>query len=144
MANSDIDLMAHLMRRAGFGATRDELEALVEKDYEAAVEDHLHPDSVEAMPDDIIRRYHVDQSELRIQGAAAANWLYKMVSTSAPLQEKTALFWHTLFAAGRAQGQQFEDHREPGRQVPPSWSWELQDPPAGALQRPRDALLARQ
>ena len=52
------------------------------------------------MPDDIIRRYHVDQSELRIQGAAAANWLYKMVSTSAPLQEKTTLFWHTLFAAG--------------------------------------------
>ena len=100
MANSDIDLMAHLMRRAGFGATRDELEALVEKGYEAAVEDLLTPDSVEAMPDDIIRRYHVDQSELRIQGAAAANWLYKMVSTSAPLQEKTALFWHTLFAAG--------------------------------------------
>ena len=100
MANSDIDLMAHLMRRAGFGATRDELEALVEKGYEAAVEDLLAPASVEAMPDDIIRRYHVDQSELRIQGAGAANWLYKMVSTSAPLQEKTALFWHTLFAAG--------------------------------------------
>ena len=100
MANSDIDLMAHLMRRAGFGATRDELEALVEKGYQAAVEDLLAPASVEAMPDDIIRRYHVDQSELRIQGAGAANWLYKMVSTSAPLQEKTALFWHTLFAAG--------------------------------------------
>ena len=100
MANPDIDLMAHLMRRAGFGATRDELEALVDKGYEAAVEELLAPDSVEAMPDDIIRRYHVDQSELRIQGAGAANWLYKMISTSAPLPEKTALFWHSLFAAG--------------------------------------------
>ena len=27
VANQDIELMAHLMRRAGFGATRDELEA---------------------------------------------------------------------------------------------------------------------
>ena len=100
MANADIELMAHLMRRAGFGATRDELEALVDKGYEAAVEELLDPSSVQAMPDDIIRRYHVDQSELRIQGAGAANWLYKMISTSAPLQEKTALFWHSLFAAG--------------------------------------------
>ena len=30
MAKQDIALMAHLMRRAGFGATREELEALVE------------------------------------------------------------------------------------------------------------------
>ncbi len=98
--DADIDLMAHLMRRAGFGATRDELDALVEKGYEAAVNDLLEPGPARAMPDDIIRRYHVDQSELRIQGAGAANWLYKMVSTSAPLEEKTALFWHSLFAAG--------------------------------------------
>ena len=33
----DIALMAHLMRRAGFGATRDELEARVAKGYEATV-----------------------------------------------------------------------------------------------------------
>ena len=100
MASADIGLMAHLMRRAGFGATRDELEALVENGYEAAVDGLLDPGPADAMPDDIIRRYHVDQSELRIQGAGAANWLYKMVSTSAPLEEKIALFWHSLFATG--------------------------------------------
>ena len=32
-----IDLMAHLMRRAGFGADRDELERRVAKGYEATV-----------------------------------------------------------------------------------------------------------
>ena len=37
----DIALMAHLMRRAGFGATRDELEARVAKGYEATVEELL-------------------------------------------------------------------------------------------------------
>ena len=35
MSNQDIALMAHLMRRAGFGASRDELEARVEMGYEA-------------------------------------------------------------------------------------------------------------
>ena len=37
----DIALMAHLMRRAGFGAGRDELEARVAKGYDATVEELL-------------------------------------------------------------------------------------------------------
>ena len=39
MSNEDIALMAHLMRRAGFGATRDQLEQLVEKGYEQVVDE---------------------------------------------------------------------------------------------------------
>jgi len=41
----DIELMAHLMRRAGFGARRDELEARVAKGYEAKVAELLHPET---------------------------------------------------------------------------------------------------
>src|SRR5215470_15827484 len=61
MAQHDIALMAHLLRRAGFGATRDELEYYVVKGYEAIVEELLHPeDSSLALEDeDLIRRYHV-------------------------------------------------------------------------------------
>ena len=40
---TDISLMAHLMRRAGFGATRDELEQLIARGYENVVEDMLNP-----------------------------------------------------------------------------------------------------
>ena len=65
MSNQDVALMAHLMRRAGFGATRDELEEYMAKGYEATVEELLHPADPQNMPDDIIRRYHVDHSELR-------------------------------------------------------------------------------
>jgi hypothetical protein len=43
MSNHDIALMAHLMRRAGFGAPREELEARAARGYEAAVEELLHP-----------------------------------------------------------------------------------------------------
>ena len=40
MANQDIALMAHLLRRAGFGASRDEIEGYAAKGY-AATEVHL-------------------------------------------------------------------------------------------------------
>ena len=103
MHQQDMTLMAHLLRRAGFGATRDELEAAVAKGYEAVVEELLHPSDPQAMPEDIIRRYHVDQSELRQLDAAGATWLYRMITTRCPLEEKIALFWHSLFATGYAK-----------------------------------------
>lgn len=100
MSNQDLALMAHLMRRAGFGAARDELEARADIGYEAVVEELLHPGDPQNMPDDIIRRYHVDQSELRQLDGAAAYWTYRMITTRCPLEEKIALFWHSLFATG--------------------------------------------
>ena len=102
---ADVALMAHLMRRAGFGAGREELEEQVARGYENVVEDLLHPsaDSRENLPDDLIRRYHVDQSELRQLDGAGAYWMYQMITTNHPLEEKLALFWHGLFATGYAK-----------------------------------------
>jgi len=100
MSDKDIALMAHLLRRAGFGATRDELETKVEQGYESVVEEFLNPVNPNTLPDDIIRRYHVEQSELRQLDAAVANWMYRMITTECPLEEKLALFWHSLFATG--------------------------------------------
>ena len=45
MADKDIALMAHLMRRAGFGATYEELESRTAKGYDATVEELLHPET---------------------------------------------------------------------------------------------------
>ena len=101
--NKDVSLMAHLMRRAGFGATRNELEGYLEDGYVATVDKLLDPGESGHMPDDIIRRYHVDQSELRQLDGAGAYWLYRMLTTSNPLEEKLALFWHGLFATGYAK-----------------------------------------
>ncbi len=101
MTTADISLMAHLMRRAGFGATSEELEDFVDRGYETVVEDLLNPSGDRGvLPDDLIRRYHVDQSELRRLDSAGAYWLYRMITTNAPLEEKLALFWHSLFATG--------------------------------------------
>ena len=98
MINADVALTAHLLRRAGFGATRAELEGYLDKGYEAAVEELLDPTDSKSMPEDVIRRYHVDQSEVRLLDSIASKWMYRLVTTDAPLEEKVTLFWHGLFA----------------------------------------------
>ena len=100
MSNEQTALMAHLLRRAGFGATRAELEGYLAKGYEATVEELLDPTESHAMPDDLIRRYHTDVAEGRHIESIATRWMYRLVTTTAPLEEKIALFWHGLFATG--------------------------------------------
>ncbi len=51
IANSELELMAHLLRRAGFGATRAELEQYVAKRYEATVDNLLPPDRAAPLED---------------------------------------------------------------------------------------------
>ena len=103
MISNDTAMTAHLLRRAGFGASREELEQYMAMGYDGAVEALLNPSDAGNMPDDLIRRYHVEQSELRDLAGSAAYWMYRMISTSAPMEEKTALFWHGLFATGYAK-----------------------------------------
>jgi uncharacterized protein (DUF1800 family) len=90
--------MAHLLRRAGFGATREELEEYTARGYEAIVEELLHPELAPPLEADIIRRYHVDQNSLMLIESSQAYWLYRIINTRRPLEEKMALFWHGLFA----------------------------------------------
>ena len=56
-AGEDLALMAHLMRRAGFGANRDDLEAYAARGYEATVEELLHPEEQPPFDDDLAYRY---------------------------------------------------------------------------------------
>ena len=100
MAQTDIALVAHLVRRAGFGANRDELERYAAQGYDATLEELLHPENAPpALKDeDIIRRYHTDRNDFRIIDGAQAYWVYRMINTRRPFEEKIALFWHGIFA----------------------------------------------
>ena len=102
MTKEDLALMAHLLRRAGFGASRQEIERYAAQGYEATVEELLHPeDAPPALEDeDLIRRYHIDQNSLIYVESCQAYWLYRMINTRRPLEEKLALFWHHIFATG--------------------------------------------
>ena len=57
MADNDIALMAHLMRRAGFGAPYDEVEARAAKGYEATVEELLQSEEQPDLESDVLHRY---------------------------------------------------------------------------------------
>ena len=91
-------LTAHLLRRAGFGATPQELDEYLELGYDATVEKLLHPSQDLPVDEDVVRRYHIDQNSLMLIESSQAYWLYRMINTTSPLQEKITLFWHGLFA----------------------------------------------
>ena len=105
MANKDIALMAHLMRRAGFGADRDELEARVARGYEATVEELLDPEAhgiPELDTDELFRMtpgFKVPANPENMSGY----WMYRFINTPRPLEEKVALLWHHIFATGNAK-----------------------------------------
>src|SRR5215831_17399453 len=101
MSDTDLALLAHLMRRAGFGATREELEAYATQSYAAVVEDLLHPERFPEVEEDVVCRYYslgtlMEDSPAVWQG----RWMYRMINTQRPLQEKMSLFWHGVFATG--------------------------------------------
>ena len=60
----DIALMAHLMRRAGFGATREELDDCAREGYEATVDRMLDTSQPVAMSEHLIRRFPPDESSM--------------------------------------------------------------------------------
>jgi len=106
MSREKLDLIAHLMRRAGFGASWDELKMLEENGYDATLEALLDfPTENVRMNESLIRRYHPDSNAMMAQFGTPIIWLYDMVSTSAPLQEKMALFWHGVFATATSKMQ---------------------------------------
>jgi uncharacterized protein (DUF1800 family) len=104
MAKEDLALMAHLMRRAGFGATREELEARTRRGYEATVEELLAPETQEPVDRLEFLRYHPGfWKPVTSPGMGAATWLYHLINSRQVLQEKMSLFWHQVFATGQSK-----------------------------------------
>jgi uncharacterized protein (DUF1800 family) len=100
MADNDIALMAHLMRRAGFGATYHELERRVAKGYEATVEELLHPEEQPDLQMDVMQRYMHGWRDMNGFMADQGYWTYRMVNSPRQLEEKMCLFWHGIFCVG--------------------------------------------
>ena len=123
MPQKEIVQIAHLLRRAGFGASPDELEQYASKGYEATVEELLHPEKAPSPfeYEDIIKRYHVTHHNFYPIESSRLYWIRRMINTPRPFEEKLALFWHGVFATGytklfqgRALLQQIEMFRRHG------------------------------
>ena len=109
MAHEDIALMAHLMRRAGFGASREELEERAARGYEATVEDLLDPHEEPVNIHQLLRYHPWSWKPGTLPGMGAVSWLYHMVNTKRPLEEKMALFWHGIFATGVSKVDHYDE-----------------------------------
>ena len=95
----------HLLRRAGFGASQEEISFYEELGYGGTVARLIN---YETIPDDVDSLIG-QPGYVAITAAGgfmpAANiaharqrWLFRMVHSRRPLQEKMALFWHNHFA----------------------------------------------
>src|SRR5262245_28145365 len=101
MAEDRLALTAHLLRRAGFGATREELERAAARPYEELVDDLVHPERTPELDEDLLYRYYPHLAANQDNPAVwNGRWFYRMINTRRPLQEKMALFWHHVFATG--------------------------------------------
>ena len=105
MSDKEIALMAHLMRRTGFGATREELEERVAKGYEATVEELLDPEkfNIPGIDEDILYRYYPGLEIPQAPPNGRSSQIYFMITNKRPLEEKMVLFWHMLFATGNSK-----------------------------------------
>ena len=103
MADQDVALMAHLMRRAAFGASRDEIEARAAQGYDKTVEEFLTPNDQPGIEEDLMLRFHPSYYEAATIEANVQQWVYRMINDPRQLQEKMALFWHVIFCAGHSK-----------------------------------------
>ena len=106
----DIDLMAHLMRRAGFGAGREELEMRVELGYEATVEELTTSPCDESVDRyKFLRYFPMWWKPGTMGGLGQAEWVWTMINTQSPLHEKMCLFYHNIFATGVAKVDHYDE-----------------------------------
>lgn len=93
----NIRTAAHLFRRAGFGATQNELTAAAAKTPAAVVDELLTGPELETFQIEMKSLSHAALATGNVKQLSAW-WVYRMLSTPMQLLEKTTLFWHGHFA----------------------------------------------
>ena len=100
-------LLDHLLRRAGFGASPDDLATFAPLSYVRAVDRLIDyesiPDTVDShigTPGYIGTTSNGPFSPNTVINDARQRWLFRMLHSERPLQEKMTLFWHNYFATG--------------------------------------------
>jgi len=93
-------LVAHLLRRAGFGCTYDQIEKLSLLEYDDVVDLLINPEYGPPEDQDLLDRYFIASVEARTARHADPQWTWRLSKSEKQLEEKIALFWHGLLAVG--------------------------------------------
>ena len=102
----DTRTAAHLMRRAGFSATPEELDRLVAIGFEATLDELLNYEAVDDTEmEEGLQEQDYPFTRVNNNGRLRPNttgmqrwWLYRMVHSERQLLEKMTYFWHDHFA----------------------------------------------
>ncbi len=100
---------AHLMRRAGFSASPEELQRIVDEGFEATLNELLDYEAVDnsAMEEGLAARGYslVELIDEGSEGFSYGNpldmnrwWFYRMINSRHQLLEKMTFFWHDHFS----------------------------------------------
>jgi uncharacterized protein (DUF1800 family) len=98
---SQYEKIAHLMRRAAFGATPAEINARVSQGIEATVDELVNHEQVTEDPTvPLVPATSAGSTDIALISIddVAAWWLSVMLRTKRPLRERMVLFWHDHFA----------------------------------------------
>ncbi|MBM3897008.1 MAG: DUF1800 domain-containing protein [Thaumarchaeota archaeon] len=87
--------IAHLLRRAGFGATEAELDAYEQKGLDRTITELVNYPVSEPKLEDAISKLNLRMDRL---ADVQTWWITRMVLTERPLLEKMVFFWHGHFA----------------------------------------------
>ena len=100
----------HILRRAGFGATQEDVDSYARLAFGGSTAALSRLLAFNEVPDDVdeqIGKAGYVSVTARGDFLPAVNiadarqrWLFRLVHTKRPLQEKMALFWHNHFATG--------------------------------------------
>ncbi|GAC1322989.1 MAG: DUF1800 domain-containing protein [Chloroflexota bacterium] len=88
-----------VLRRAGFGLRPGDLERYTDLGWDGTLDELLNPPATADQPlDGLLTTLESGLLDLQNLEDVQTWWLYRMLQTARPLQEKLTLFWHGHFA----------------------------------------------
>jgi uncharacterized protein (DUF1800 family) len=91
--------ISHLLRRAGFGASRDEYEHYQSLGLDGTINELVNFAQVDDADAANLAGRFIEPEQQPDRAAAVLWWLTRMANTKRPLQEKMTLFWHGLLTS---------------------------------------------
>ncbi|MEE8519504.1 MAG: DUF1800 domain-containing protein [Dehalococcoidia bacterium] len=98
LLGTEVARVSHLLRRAGFGASPEELDRFVDMGLDATVDYLLDYESVDDSEMEALlagQEFDLEERLAHLQRW----WLLRMVHTKRPLQEKMTLFYHGILTS---------------------------------------------
>ena len=109
MASLSYEEGAHLLRRAGFGGSPEEIDGLSSRGREGAVDFLINFNQIDntAMETLLAASFDFSTQDAITNGEIRRWWFTRMVATKRQFEEKMTLFWHNHFATSSSKVQDF-------------------------------------